>query len=320
MRLLIATGIFPPDIGGPATYSKLLLEELSKRNFSIQIITYGEPKSGDPDNLKRISRHWPKGIRHFIYFWQVLRLGKKADVIFAQDPVSAGLPAMLAAKILRKRFILKVVGDYAWEQGLQRFGARDLINDFQTKKYGWQIEVLRKIQSWVAKNADLVIVPSKYLKKIVSGWGVKDDKIKVIYNGVDLPELKFTAKEKLIISAGRLVPWKGFEALLEAFSVLIKDFPDWKLAIIGAGPELNKLKVESGKLKVSDKVIFTGALPKSELNDYLSRASIFALNTGYEGFSHQIVEAMVAGLPVLTTGVGGNPEIIEDGKNGLLAG
>ncbi|MBI3046101.1 MAG: glycosyltransferase family 4 protein [Candidatus Harrisonbacteria bacterium] len=318
MRILIATGIFPPEIGGPATYTKLLLEKLPE-DFLAKVLTYGEAPAGDADRVFRVSRRLPKGLRHLIYFIKAIQLGRNADIIFAQDPISAGLPAMLAAKLSKKKFVLKIVGDYAWEQGVQRFGVKELPDEFQKKRYGLPVKILRFFQQFTAKNADLLIVPSEYLKKIVLGWGVESYKIRVIYNGIDLPELKSSVREKLIISVGRLVPWKGFEILLEVFSGLIKDFPDWKLVIIGDGPELNKLKVKSEKLKVLDKVIFTGALSKSELNAYLSRASIFALNTGYEGFSHQIIEAMGAGLPVLTTKVGGNSEVIESGKNGLLA-
>ena len=66
--------------------------------------------------------------------------GRNADIIFAQDPVSVGFPAACAAKILRKKFLLKIVGDYAWEQGMQRFGISDLIDEFQRKKYGFAVE------------------------------------------------------------------------------------------------------------------------------------------------------------------------------------
>jgi len=70
-------------------------------------------------------------LRHFWYFIQCLRLSRRADIIFAQDPISAGLPALLAAKILNRKFFIRVAGDYAWEQSVNRFGVRDSIDDFQ---------------------------------------------------------------------------------------------------------------------------------------------------------------------------------------------
>ena len=163
MRILICTGIYPPDIGGPATYSKLLFDELPKRGIEVKVLSFGEV------------RHLPKIIRHFAYFLKALKLGRKADVIFAQDPVSVGLPAMLASKILRKKFMLKIVGDYAWEQYSARGGSasggqnKNFITpeNFQDKKFDFKTEIRRKIQRYVAKNAKRIIVPSNYLKNIV---------------------------------------------------------------------------------------------------------------------------------------------------------
>src|SRR3989338_9957691 len=94
-NILICTGIYPPDIGGPATYSKLLFDELPKRGVGVDVLSFGQV------------RHLPKIIRHIIYFFKALKIGKRADIIFAQDPVSVGLPAMLAAKILRKKIYIE---------------------------------------------------------------------------------------------------------------------------------------------------------------------------------------------------------------------
>mgnify|MGYP001597281015 FL=1 len=307
--MLIATGIFPPDIGGPATYSKLLLNNLPRRGFEVKILAYGDFLQRQSGKIFIVSKKWPKGLRHFIYFLKVLHYGLGADFIFVQDPVSVGLPAMLAAKILRKKFIVKIVGDYAWEQGFQRFGVKDLPDDFQNKNYGFFVKALRFIQKRVCKNADCIITPSFYLKKIVSGWGIEENKIKVIYNAVDISEINFTKEEarrklmypgniddKIILSIGRDVPWKGFSRLAAVCDELKKEIPDLKLIIIG-----------------KDKKI-----PREAVFLNLKAADAFVLNTGYEGLSHQILEAMAAGVPVIATNVGGNPELIKSGQNGLL--
>jgi glycosyltransferase involved in cell wall biosynthesis len=326
-KILIATGIFPPDIGGPATYSKLLLEELPKRDFDVQVVTYGEAQSNDPFNLKRISRRQPKGIRHCIYFWHVGRLGKKSDIIFAQDPVSSGLPAMLASYFRKKKFVIKIVGDYAWEQGVQRFGVRELPDEFQGRRYGARIAILRWIQRRVARMADKVIVPSEYLKRMVVGWGVTPERISVIPNAVtpiqSLGSREQARKElnicgNILVSVGRLVPWKGFDTLIRVVSDIIQEFPDLKLYIVGDGPEMKNLQQLAHNLHLKGAIIFTGALPKDQLISYLRASDLFVLNTGYEGLSHQIREALSIGLPVITTDVGGNPEIINNEVNGLL--
>jgi glycosyltransferase involved in cell wall biosynthesis len=116
MKLVIATPLYPPESGGPATYAKLLTEHLSadesgahERDF-VALVKFSDV------------RHLPKIIRHSAYFFKVLKAGRSADVILALDPVSTGFPAALAAGMLRKPFVVKIVGDFAWEQGRQRFG------------------------------------------------------------------------------------------------------------------------------------------------------------------------------------------------------
>ena len=292
-KVLVATGIFPPDIGGPATYSKTLLDELPKRGINIKVLSFGSV------------RKLPKIIRHIAYGLKLMAHGRNADIIFAQDPVSVGLPAMLAAKLLGKKFILKVVGDYAWEQHQQRKGAKFFTpDDFQKEKLDFVTELRRQTQKLVARNAKLIITPSNYLKKIVGMWGVDSNKIRVIYNSFKAPELdvsKEDAKRKLglsgniLVSAGRNVPWKGFKILQDIMPEIENKFSDAKLLIFHNEP-------------------------RESLFLHLRAADVFALNTAYEGFSHQILESMALGVPVVTTNIGGNPEIMRDGENGFLVG
>ncbi len=321
MKILIATGIFPPDIGGPATYSKLLSEELPRHNIDVEILSFGEV------------RHLPTFVRHIAYGVKLLRRGRNVDVIFAQDPFSVGLPASVAAFLLQKKFILKIVGDFAWEQWQQSAGGQEACDkfitpdEFQVRKFDFVTEIMRRVERYVARSANKIIVPSEYLKKIVSMWDVDPNKIFVIYNAVDFKEIKFSKEDarnelgvsgKIIVSAGRLVPWKGFGMLIKMMGGLIKNFHDLQLIIVGDGPERESLKSQVSNLGLSGKIIFTGSLPKEKLLLYLRASDIFVLNTAYEGFSHQIVEAMALGLPVLTTSIGGNPEIITSGTNGFL--
>ncbi|MEK7477849.1 MAG: glycosyltransferase family 4 protein [Patescibacteria group bacterium] len=319
-KILVATGLYPPDIGGPATYSKLLKEELpkaSKDKLRVIILNFGEV------------RHWPLFLRHLIYFGKALYRGRFCDVIYAQDPVSVGLPALWAAKLLRKPFLLKIVGDYAWEQAVGRFGVTDHLDYFSTQSdiYGWYVRLLKTVQTFVAKQAKQIIVPSRYLKKIVSNWGVDPAKIIVIYNAFDEPT-NMPAKEALrqkldvtgevIVSAGRLVPWKGFDTLVKIMPAVQAVYPKAKLLIIGAGPIKKNLAILIKRLGLLDSVLLTGQLEHQELLTYLRLADVFVLNTAYEGFSHLLLEVAAMGTPMITTRLGGNPEVIEDGKSGLL--
>ena len=326
IKVLIATGIYPPDIGGPATYVKTLQTELPKFGYKIKVVTYSD--SLDKENeVYKISRRQNILLRYWYYFSAVYKLAAWADIIYAQGPVGDGLPTWLACKLKNKKYFLKVVGDYAWEQGKQRFGVKELLDDFQTKKYGIKVELIRFLQRLVARNAILVITPSEYLKRIVSQWGVDVENIKVIYNSVakiefgdDREKLRnqFGFKENVICSVGRLQKWKGFDVLIEIMPALLKINPNFKLFIFGSGPEEPDLQKIINRLNLHKNVKLMGSQPHAELMQYMSASDYFVLNTGYEGLPHLVIEAMQLGLPVITTNIGGNPEVVKNGVNGVL--
>ncbi len=237
------------------------------------------------------------------------------------------MPALVAAKILKKKFLVRIAGDYAWETAANRGKTFLLIDDFQKSKKSGRIGILHGLQTWVCEKADIVIVPSQYLSSLVSGWGVSESKIRVIYNGVDfkVPEIsKEEARKKIgiagniILSVGRLVPWKGFKMLVKIMPQLLQINQFFRLVIVGDGPEYKTLQSMIKNLHLEKTVYLAGKKTKEELGWYMAAADIFVLNTGYEGFSHQILEVMSAGVPVVATAVGGNLEVIHQGENGFL--
>jgi len=324
-KILITTGIFPPDIGGPATYSTLLLKELPGIGYRVNILTYGH-RSQSSEYVFIVSNYWPKGIRHLIYFIKAILLSRDVDFILAADSsFGAALISVVVAKLFRKKIIVRVTGDYVWEQGRQRLSVTDKMDEFQdNKKLGIFIKLLRGIQNYYLNNATKIIVPSEYLKKVVSKWKIDISKIEVIHNGFDSKFITNYERNDnpqiTITSIGRLVPWKGFGNLLEVFSELIKIHSNIELNIVGDGPEKNNLLNRSKELNINNKVNFLGRLSHDDILKKLQPSDIFVLNTDYEGFSHVILEAMAIGLPVVVSRVGGNPEVIEDGKNGFLFG
>ena len=286
MKVFIATGLYPPETGGPATYTKLIEQELPKYGIAVFVLPFS------------VVRHLPSGVRHVAYFFKILRRARGADIIYAQDPVSVGLPAYWASLTLGKKFMVRVPGDYAWEQGRQRFGVTDELDEFQTNRYGWRVELLRTIQKFVVRNARAVVVPSEYMERIVSKClvasevdGTYEKKVRVIYSSIETPNPTPVKRPEgfLIISAGRRVPWKGFEAL----EGVVAREPSWHLYI-------------------------ASGLPRAEALGWMQIADVFVMNSTYEGLSHQLIEAMALGTPVVATNVGGNPELIRDGIEGLL--
>lgn len=336
MRILIATGIYPPDIGGPAIYSEKLAQALVERNHEVVVVTYSSRIKNHELRIKNdgfkvviISRNWPLIFRYSLYSLKVFWYGIRVNLVYVQDPVSVGLPAAVANLILRKPFVLKVVGDYAWERSqLQILNFRfQALDEFLKQKPKDKIRLLWEIERWVAREAKLIITPSNYLKSMLMKWGVPEEKIKVIYNAVDTPSILPLGEGEdgggggrmTIISAGRLVPWKGFDTLIEVVAEIIKEKPDVELVIYGDGPEGKNLEFRIKNYGLENNVKLAGRVLHEELLRVLQeQATIFVLNSSYEGMSHQILEAQALGIPVAVSRVGGNPEIVQDGETGLL--
>ncbi len=331
MKICIFTGIFPPDIGGPATYVKRLAEELNNRGFKTCVLTYGNKETCGADyNFKvfQVWRKYPKLIKHLLYFLKGLMLAKDSDIVYCQNLFSVGIPGLFVSKILRKKMVVKIVGDYVWEQAITKRGIKDSIDEFQKKKYSLLIELGKVLQSFLANKTDKIITPSFYLKSIVRGWGVPEQKISVVYNAIEPLEgfeiSKKEAKEKIgikgdiILSIGRLSIWKGFNALVEIMPFLIKENDSFRLVIVGEGEERKNLEKKIENLDLKDVVHLVGRINHKEIPLYFKAADIFVLNSGYEGLSHTILEAMQMGVPIIASNKGGNPELIQDGVNGFL--
>lgn len=304
MRLLIATPLYPPEPGGPATYVKLLEEHLP---LSIQVLKF------------RDVRTYPKIFRHLCFFWRVYQEAKHADLVLALDPVSVGLPSVLAARLRKKPFVVKVVGDYAWEQGTQRFGVKSSLDDFvRTNDVPILVRVLRAVQVYTTSRASAVIVPSEYLKSIVCAWGIPPESVHVIYNAVKLeregevPDMVKALPKPLIVTAGRLVPWKHVSGVIDAVAK-----SSASLCIVGDGPERSQLEAHAAHT-LSGRTAFTGALSHADTLAAIKQADVFVLNSSYEGLSHVLIEALMLGKTIIATDIGGNPELITDQHNGML--
>ena len=317
MKILIATGLYPPEIGGPATYAKILETQLPLKGIEVSVVPFA------------LVRGYPKIIRHALYAYKVWQESKTADIVYALDPISVGIPALLIATLRRKPFLLRLGGDYAWEQGRGRFGITKTLDEYLTKKAKrpLMVSLLATLQTFVAKRARYVIAPSEYLKSVIATWGVAQEKIIVVYSAVSPSHTKTTKNEiriqhsfryPTIISAGRLVPWKGFEALVDVVAALKEKYPDILLVIAGDGEEQEKLNAKINAGGLEHHVRLVGRLSKEVLCDTIKAADIFVLNTAYEGLSHQLIEVMDIGTPIITTPAGGNPELITDKVTGLL--
>lgn len=325
MRVLLVSNLFPPDIGGPATYVSRLAHDLHQRGHSVQLVVCAEnPSAGGeyPFPVRRVSRRITMPLRMLIVLLWVMWYSRRAEVVYVNG---LELPGVLGSRLMRKPAALKVVGDFAWEYAVRHGWTNDGIDHFQSARYSRKVELVRRLEHWYAQNVDRVITPSLYLKSIVAGWGVPPDRISVVYNALTSRFDGTISQEQarravgldgtLVLTVARLYKWKNIDVLIR----LVPDLPpESTLVIVGDGPEEDSLKGLAAKMGIADRVIFVGRVPQSKVALYLRAADVFVLNTRYEGLSHTLLEAMDVGIPVVATAVGGNLELIEDGVNGFL--
>jgi glycosyltransferase involved in cell wall biosynthesis len=241
-----------------------------------------------------------------------------------------GYPAYRAAKALGARFLLRVAGDYAWERARLSGGERRSLDEFVAGRSprAPMPRILWHLERFLARRAERVIVPSGYLARLVGRWGASADRISVVGNAYDGPHeaalSRVDARERwgirgrAVVSAGRLVPWKRFPELAEAVAAARSRLPDIELLIAGGGPERHAIEAAIEAHGLGGVARLVGNLPREELFSLLAAADCFALNSSYEGQSHQILEAMALEAPVVATDAGGNPDVVREGETGWL--
>ena len=322
MKILITVGIFPPDIGGPASFVPKIAELYSNSGHDVTVICLTDKKQTDNLNYKvvRILRNQNLLIRWIKTVTQIILQGYNANLLFVN-----GLPmeSYIANIFTRKKLIRKIVGDWAWERGMNKKIINESFDEFQNKKHNLHLEIAKFSRGWTATKADLIITPSNHLKNVVKGWGVKENRIKVIYNGTKLKNKPDPIDDQpndyfKFITVGRLAPWKNIDIIIEALSDYKKANQNFIFYIVGSGPEETKLKKLVNDLDLENFVTFTGQLQKDDLNYYLQKSDIYIQASSYEGLPHVILEAMSHNLSIISTPIGGTNEVIQDGKNGWV--
>ena len=315
----MTVGIFPPDIGGPATFvpkiAKYFQDEL---NYEIEILTLSDNKNSninDDFSVKRIDRNLPIIYRWLKTIFTIYKLGKNKDLIFVNG---LGTEATIANIFLKKKIIRKIVGDPVWERAYSKAKISESFDEFQVKNYGFSISLQKKVRSFSIKKSDIVVTPSKHLKNFILNLGFKN-KIEIINNGVFIPEENtniFTNDQINITIVSRLVSHKNIEKIIKAISDL--NSPLINLNIIGDGPELNQLQKISLESNNKDNIIFHGKLNRDEINHIFLNSDIYIQASNYEGLPHSLLEAMSYGIPVLCTPVGECKEILGNEDRGYI--
>lgn len=326
MKILLTTPIFPPEIGGPATYTYEVSKRLMARGHDVRVVTFADAKP-EVEDIEVMPVRLNYGLlgslrRQIRLFLTILRAAKGMDLLYTQGAVVVGFCSLLIGKLSKKPVVVKFVGDVAWEQAVNTAKTTKLLEEFLIQpEGGFYIKLIMRIQRLAFHQADKVITPSHYLKNIlVKFYQVPSSKIEVVYNAVELTEIE-AAEEKygqpMAITIGRLVPWKGIDELITLVPALIERYHNFKLVVVGDGPEYQRLMKLCRETGAESDVVFIGRLGREKTLALLKRSDVFILNSRYEGMPHTVIEAMAYECPVIATSLEGTREVIEDGRNGI---
>jgi glycosyltransferase involved in cell wall biosynthesis len=307
-------------VGGSERVLSTILKFLDRKRFAPTLIVYGKRFSYDiPKDVKIVDLKMDgSGANELKKAWYfVKRIRKIKHIIDSERPdivftMLAG-PIPIISAILSGHKPLTVVRQ---------------TTHVSTGLHGFRGNLHKLFVRLFYPKADLIIAPSHDVKKDLSeNFGVSEKMIRVIHNPIDLDYIRKNSREKVkrgvfsgrypvIITVGRLNEKKGIRYLLEAFHMLRKE-KKAKLAILGDGPDRDTFAKLSRELKIQDDVSFMG-FEKNPFK-YVSKASIFAFPSLYEGFPNVLIESMACGTPVVSADCHSGPaEIIDNNKYGLL--
>ncbi len=273
-------------------------------------------------------------------YWRFARsASKKLEELnknFGFDVIHANLPLVPSFAIPEdsaKALVSTVHSTWKGEAEVTKQGSRRSLNPNENLMLRFNF-LLRSYEKKLMKRSDALIAVSKYTtEELMDLYGIDEEKLHVIYNGVDVIKFKprrekaglrrefgLEEEQKIVLFVGRLYYRKGLEILLRSIPPILQEYKDVKFVISGKGfkkkeEELRKL---AKKLEIEEFVTFLGYVPDEKLPDLYAASDIFVLPALYENFPFAILEAQATGLPVISTKVGGIPEFLIDNENGFL--
>lgn len=306
--------LFHPAIGGAEQQARLLSEQLIKRGYKVIVLTRRFKDLPDFETFEGIPIY--RSIRHFPWkhwfglsymfsvFWFLLKNRNSYDIIHCHESSRFHTIVAAMAKTLLKKPAIAVVTSSGNSCDFLRLKKRVLGHYF-----------LRKLHS-----LDKLITLCDISTTEAINEGFNKDMIKVIPNGVNTiqfkPSLSKKSSKTTLIYVGRLVRTKGVHILLKAFHQVLEKGISADLHIAGDGPEKETLQSLARDLEITDRIYFYGSV--DNVAPLLQKSDIFVLPSSVEGLPNALLEAMACGLAVVTTRIGGNTQVIENGINGLL--
>src|SRR6476469_5131800 len=334
-RVLILSWEYPPLIeGGLARHVRKLSEGLVDRGVEVHVLTRGGEESPAEDSAHGVAIHRirepkrPTDLGEFVAWVERMH----------SDMLAAGVE-------LGDRYRFDVVHGHDWlvanacDHLAKRFGA-PLVTTIHATEHGRHQGWVEKhpqsyihgVERWITNRSERVIACPHYMREQIADiFGVEEEKISVIPNGIDPedlpvpdePELRrlrgeFAApEEKLVLLIGRLVYEKGFQLALEAMPRVIEEAPGTRFLVAGSGTHEAELKREAQELGLMEHGTFLGGIGDDVLHSLYRIADLTVVPSIYEPFGLVALEAMASGCPCIVADTGGLREVVPNERVGL---
>ncbi len=303
MRILIATPILPPQLGGPAQYAQNLLNEFLSLGQKAKVISFGG------------YLRFPSGIRHLFYFGALLKNGLRADLIFSLDYSSVGIPAALASLILRKPLVIRVEGDFLWESYVERTRRDITLSEFYKSPplLSRKETLVRWLSGWVMRRATKLVFSSEWRRKmVIDAFKLSSEKTLIIQNVFPFekgPDQK-PRGNNIILWAGRVLYLKNLEKLIRAFADI--KVSSYELHLVGEGPEKSKLEQLIKEYRAEDRIKFFPPMSHHKLMGKLVLSKGVVLPSLSDVGPNIVAEAIANLVPVIMTKESGYAEIFRE--------
>jgi len=315
VKVVVVSGIWPPDVGGPASHAPEVADFLHERGHGVEVVTTAwAPPEQRAYRVSAVPRSLRPGVRHLRGAALIQHRARDADVVYTTGMFGRSFAGATAA---RKPYVVKLTADPAFERARRRGIVGGDVDAFQART-GPRVALLRLARDRELRRAAHVFCPSGYLRELVISWGISAARVSVLPNPAprvgDLPsrdELRdrFGMTGDTLAFAGRL----GAQKSLEVAFAAVDSVDDVSLVVAGDGEERARLESVAGP-----RVRFLGPQPRERILELFRAADASLLSSSWENFPHTVVESLAVGTPVLATRVGGVAEVVRDGENGLL--
>jgi glycosyltransferase involved in cell wall biosynthesis len=321
VKVVVVSGIWPPDVGGPASHAPALAATLLEAGHRVEVVTTADRAPAErPYPVRWVARSRPAPLRHLAVVRAIRRAARDADRVYATTMVRR---AAIGAALARRPLVVKLVADEAYERERRSGHFDGTLEEFQEAPGGLRVRLLRATRTAALRRARRVLVPSAYLRAIALAWGLEPARVAVVPNPAPpIPSSPTRDEARTMLGiegpavgvAGRLTRQKALEDAVAALARV----PAIELLVLGDGPERSDLERRAAEIGVAGRVRFLGAGSRDDVLALFRAVDLALVTSAWENLPHTLLEALAAGTPVVATAVGGIPEVVRDGENGLL--